>query len=302
MMNAKLALSVLVLCLFGTAVTVLPSCGTASDNEEIGQQVGDAMASLDESGGSSGSLAMLPVEGFRKTFKRLSNSDVSPAWYENLLESEATATACRLATTFGTCTANVITRTFGDCTVGAATFSGTVTLTFNDATSDGTCQMTTASHSITRVPAFSVTGRRGATLTVSKTGTIGQKITKGAGATFTFTNDGIRRVFTSAAGATLFDFTTATTADITVTGTSRANRTMDGGTLRVTNNLTNGTCDYSPTDVTWTAACNCATSGSWSGTCSDGKTTNLAITGCGTATLTVGSESESITFDRCEGA
>jgi hypothetical protein len=133
---------------------------------------------------------MVPAESIRKTFKRLSPADISPTWFETLLEQEANATSCRLANTFGTCTNNVITRTFGDCTVGGATFSGTVTLTFDDAASNSTCQMTTAGHSITRVPAFTVTGRRGATLTVSKTGTVGQKITKGSGSTFTFTNDG----------------------------------------------------------------------------------------------------------------
>jgi hypothetical protein len=301
-LKTKLLLSTVIAGMLTAMGLLLPSCGSSSDNEETGQQVGDVMASVDESGGSSGSLAMVPAESIRKTFKRLSPSDISPTWFETLLEQEANATTCRLANTFGTCTSNVITRTFGDCTVGGATFSGTVTLTFNDAAVNSTCQMTAATHSITRVPAFTVTGRRGATLTVSKTGTVGQKITKGTGSTFTFTNDGIRRVFTTAAGATTFDFTTATTSDITVTGTSRASRTMTGGTLRVTNNLTNVTCDYSPTDVTWVSTCNCATSGTWSGSCSDGKTTSLELTGCGSATLTTGSESESITFDRCEGA
>ena len=301
-MKTKLLLSTVIVGMLTAMGLLLPSCGTSSDNEETGQQVGDVMASVDESGGSSGSLAMAPVEGIRKTFKRLSPADVSPTWYEQLWEHEATATSCRLASTFGTCSSNIITRTFSECTVNNAVFSGTVALLFNDAGVDSTCQMTAVGHSVTRTPAFTVAGRRGAVLTVTKSGTIGQRITKGSGSTFTFSNDGIRRVFTTAAGTTSFDFTTETTSDITVTGTSRASRTMSGGTLRVTNNLTDVTCDYSPTDVTWVSTCNCATSGTWSGSCSDGKTTSLELTGCGSATLTTGSESESITFDRCEGA
>ncbi len=272
--------------------------GSATDISESGQQIGDAMASVDEAGGSSGSLAIL--ESTRRVYARLSPGDLRDSWIQSSLFPNAFAASCSGASTFGSCTSNVITRTLGSCTVGLATFNGTVTLTFVDAASDSTCQMTSSGHSVTRVPSFTVTGRRGATLTVSKTGTSGQVITKGSGSSFTFTNDGIRRVFTKD-GSTLFDFTTQTTSGITVTGTSRASRTMSGGNLRVTNNLTSVTCDYVPTGVTWVSTCNCPTSGSWSGSCSDGKTTSLAITGCGAGTLTVGSDTEAFTFDRCYG-
>lgn len=296
--NVFATLFVSVLAIFTVFVV---SCGSSADNEEIGQQVGDVMASVDESGGSTGSLAAISPEHLRRTYLRHSPLDVSPAWYESLFASEAVATTCKASSTFGSCTSNVITRTFGECTVLTATFDGTVTLTFDDAAVNGTCQMTAQGHSVTRVPDFTVTGRRGATLTVSKSGTIGQRITKGATAgEFAFSNDGIRRVFTNASGSTVFDFTTATTEAITVTGTTRASRTLDGGSLRVTDNVSNSTCDFAPNDVTWDGTCNCAISGSWTGSCSDGNTVSLELNGCGTARLTKGDVAQDVTFDRCE--
>jgi hypothetical protein len=278
------------------------SCGdtiSSDDVEEIGQQVGDVMASIDESGGSGGGLAML--EATRRTYARLAPAEIQDSWIEALLLPSAHAASCATGT-FAACSSNVITRTFSGCTIGTATFDGTVTLTFSDAASDSTCALASSGHSVTRAPNFTVTGRRGATLAVTKTGTNGQVITRGSGSTFSFTNDGIRRAFTNASGTTTFDFTTQTTSAITVTGTARAARTLSGGSLRVTNNLTQVTCDYVPSSVTWASTCNCPTSGSWSGSCSDGKSTSLSITGCGTGSITVDSTTASFSFDRCYGA
>jgi hypothetical protein len=279
------------------AVVVGTGCG--SGVSETGQQIGDVMASIDESGGSGGGFALLDAS--RRTYARLAPPELHGGGWASFLLPAAEATSCALASTFSSCASNVITRTFDGCTVGGATFNGTVTLTFADATVDNTCLPAAVGHSITRVPNFTVTGRRGATLEVTKTASAGQVITVVNGTTFTFTNDGIRRVFTTGSGTSLFDFTTKTTSGITVTGVARAGRTLSGGTLRVTNNLTGVSCDYSPTNVSWTSTCNCPTSGSWSGSCSDGKTTSLNITGCGAASITVGSETDSVTFDRCYG-
>jgi hypothetical protein len=117
---------------------------------------------------------------------------------------------------------------------------------------------------------------------------------------FTYSNDGISRVFTLGA-TTLFNQTTTTTSPVTITGGARANRVMSGGNIRVTNNLTSVTCNYVPTSVTWAASgsCNCPETGSWAGSCSNGKSTTLSITGCGTANYTEGSETTAVTFDRC---
>ena len=114
-----------------------------------------------------------------------------------------------------------------------------------------------------------------------------------------FSNDGINRVF-SIGSTILFNQTTATSGDITVSGTTRSNRIMSGGSLNVTNHISAVVCNYVPTNVTWASGtCNCPTQGSWSGSCSDGKTTTLTITGCGTATYTEGSDTEAVSFDRC---
>lgn len=275
------------------------SCGQSTDIEETGQQVGDVMASIDEQGGSVGTLTQL--DGVRKTFRRLSPNDVEDTLFEKVFAPSAYAVSCS-GYGFGSCSSNVVTRTFGGCTVGAATFSGTVTFTWGGASA--ACTLTAANDTITRVPSFTVTGRRGATLTVSKSGSVGQRITWSSGTgtskVFSFSNDGIRRVFADSAGTTTFDYTTATTSAITVTGTSRSNRVLSGGSLRVTDNLTGGTCDFVPTAVTWNAStCNCPVSGSWAGTCSDGSSNSLTLTGCGTGTLVIGSSSQDITFDRC---
>ncbi|MFH1263863.1 MAG: hypothetical protein V1495_10545 [Pseudomonadota bacterium] len=268
----------------------------ATINDELGQQVGDTMASVDESGGSSGNLA----RAVRRTFDRWAPSELRPSPFSYLLP-EAFAASCASLTTFSSCVNNVITRTFDDCTLGRGTFSGTITLTFVDDAVDDTCRMTAEGHSIARDPEFAVTGLRGATLTVAKTGAVGQKVTRSATAgTFAFSNDGIRRTFKSPAGTTLFDFSTQTVDPITLTGTSRLNRTLNGGTLRVTNELTGVSCDMVPTNVTYAATCNCAVSGTWEGNCTDGEIAKVEITGCGEATLTKDDRVQTVDFDRCE--
>jgi hypothetical protein len=286
-------------------MTILLSCkssgiGTSATSDfnatdEISQQVGDAAASIDEMGGSTGSLAylLLPTEREIKRYfgeeKKFLDFFISPAF----------AAGCRTAATFSDCSDNVRVRTFDNCTVGAARFDGTVTLTFDDLAVNDTCRMTADGHSITRAPDFTITGRSGGTFTVSKTGTDGQKLTK-AGEGFLFTNDGIRRVFKNAANETVSDITTEIPDDdpILVVGDVRADRIMIDGTLRVTNNLTEEACEYTPTDVTYDADCNCPVSGSWSGTCGEDES-SIEITGCGTATITRDNESKSVTFDRC---
>jgi hypothetical protein len=181
--------------------------------------------------------------------------------------------------------------------VGRATFTGSVTLTFDDGTVDGTCSLATNGDSVSREPDFTITGRGGGTFTVSRTGAFGQKIEKKPGG-FEFTSDGIRRVFVNSTGSTVGDFTTETTSAIGVNGAARINRVLNGGNLRVTNNLTDEVCDYSPEDVTFEAGCNCPVSGKWVGECTS-KPTEIEITGCGTGTVTVDGASRELSFDRC---
>lgn len=239
-MKSQIAIATLVF-----AVTFSVGCNkdeNAADIQELGQQIGDVMASVDESGGSSGNLASV-MNANSKMMARLA----PPSILERLNPlPRANAAACYLTSTFGSCTNNVITRDFADCTLGAATFSGTVSLTFVDDSVNSDCQITEDNHSITRVPSFTVTGRRGATLTVSKTATVGQKITRTSAGVFTFTNDGIRRKFDLPGGGTLLDYTSQTTSAITISGATRASRTMTGGALQVTNNLTDNVCTFVP--------------------------------------------------------
>ncbi|MBX9768550.1 MAG: hypothetical protein K2X47_14850 [Bdellovibrionales bacterium] len=302
-------ISILVLACFVSCAKKDSGSSSSTDIQETAQQIGDVMASIDESSGSSstGSYATVDLQSTDRMFARVlpsSRMNVLEDAFQDLKESlipKAEAAACGLST-FSSCASNVITRTFGGCTIGSATLDGTVTLTWNDLAVNSTCQMTASSHSISRSPNFTITGRRGGTLTVSKTGTNGQVITRGATSSdYSFTNDGIKRVIVYQ-GSTLFDFTTETTAALTITGATRNGRVLTsagGAGLKVTNNLNSVSCTYTPTSVTWSSTCTCAVSGSWASTCSDGKSSNLTITGCGTADFTMGTASESLYFDRC---
>ena len=278
---------------------------SAADIQETAQQIGDVMASVDESGGSTGSIASMKdtermQNSVRQSFARFAPGELKENIVAKLFLPEAQAASCAGAG-FALCSGRQIVRSFGGCTVGAAVFSGDVTLTWSSG--GALCGMGVAGSRIDRVPNFTVTGRRGASLAVSKTGTIGQRIqlvvAAGASSVVNLSNDGINRIF-SIGSTILFNQTTATSGDITVTGTSRTSRVMNGGSLNVTNNLTSVVCNYVPTNVTWAGGtCNCPTSGSWSGSCSNGKTTTLDITGCGTANYSEGSDTEAVTFDRC---
>lgn len=301
------------LILFFTASLFIFGCAkkdstdTTTDSGETAQQIGDVMASMDEMGGSTGTLAYNDKSAER-IFARLSPDNSGELTKKNLVkifQPEAQATTCSGAG-FGSCgapTANTIIRTFNGCTVAnTITFAGTVTLTWNVGSS--ACNMQTVNVDyVTRAPSFTVTGRRSATLSVSTVGTFGQKLawTSGVGANkvFAFTSDGINRKFTNSSGAVLFNHTTQVTSAMTVTGTTRTSRVINGGLLKVTNNNTSIACDFNPVAVTWGASCNCPVSGTWNGACSSGINPKLVLTGCGTGTYTEGSETSTVTFDRC---
>ena len=165
-----------------------------------------------------------------------------------------------------------------------------------------------SNETITRVPNFTAQGRRDASLVVSKTGSIGQRLTwvsgSGSAKVFNFASDGINRKFTNSSNVSTFDFTSSTFGNIQITGTNRSGRVMTGGILRVRDNINNVTCDYVPTNVTWAVpACNCPSQGSWSATCTraDSSTysTSLVINGCGIGLYTEGSSTNDVKFDRC---
>lgn len=294
--------------LFVALPLILTACAkkdvlAEAEATETAQQIGDVMASIDESGKSSGDITSYN-NSIQKTFARYHQEADSNSTAKNLVQifqPKALATACTGYgyDTCGTTTANKIVRTFNGCTVGNAIFTGTVILTWSGASAN--CILGGTGDTITRVPSFSVTGLRGATLAVSKTGTYGQKITytsAGSPRTFTFDSDGINRKFTLASGTVLLNQTTTATG-ISISGNVRTGRTLSGGLLTVTNNVTGDSCNFNPVAVTWTAGCNCPTSGTWNGTCTGGKTSTVVINGCGTGTYSEGTTSTTVTFDRC---
>ncbi len=268
---------------------------TVSIQENAAHQIGDVMASVDEVGGSGGAYSMALSE--QKNFVRLAPEHFKSNWSSFLLP-RAEAASCFLTNTWGSCSQNEIVRDFADCNIGGAVFSGTVTLSFADGTLDNTCTVDSDGDSISRVPDFAISSSQGAVYAVTKTGTIGQRITRTSAGIFAFSNDGIRRTVTYQ-GSALADFTTTTTTDLVVTGAQRNGRILNGGTIHVVNNLTSASCDFSPAAVAWNSSCNCPVSGSWSATCSDGKSGDIEITACGEGTFTLGESSESVVFDRC---
>jgi hypothetical protein len=273
------------------------------DIQETAQQLGDIMASIDEAGGGDGDFTALneidsEVKSAERMFARVQPERDRFAWLKTILPN-AVATTCSAASTFSTCSADQIIRTFGGCTLDSTTFNGSVTLTWVDGNvSATTCAIDTDGDTITRVPAFTITGRRGGTLTVSKSGAVGQRITRTSNGVYSFTNDGIDRVL-NVAGTDIFDFTTTTTAPVTITGSTRNGRVVNGGTIRVTNNLTAVTCDYVPSNLTWSNACTCPVSGSWSTTCSDGKASTYTIQACRYGRFVMGGDAETVVLDRC---
>lgn len=296
-------------------VAMVFGCRKNDDNasaeiEETAQQIGDVMASVDEAGGSSGNIASIQ-NSIQKTFERYAPEEIPhPSMVASIIIPKVEAASCftvgPTGTSFSTCssaTNGSITKTFNNCSIGTASLSGDITFAW---TANGTqCAMDSLNEEVERKPNFVLTGRRGATLTVSTPNLNGQKLKLtslnggGVNRVFEFTNGGIKRKFTAGSN-TLFDNTTTTNSAITITGSDRNNRVMTGGSLRVANNLTSVTCDYVPTNVTWAGTtCNCPTSGSWSGTCSNGRSTTLNITGCGTGSYTEGSDTVSVVFDRC---
>lgn len=270
---------------------------TELDSEEVAQQIGETMAAVDESGGSGGQLAFFKSN--LRTFARRAPEALEKQSLFSLLAPEANAATCSAAPGFGACVNDRIVRNFNNCTIGSATISGTVTLSHydSDGFNDSTCSLIVG-ETVARNPNFKVTGLRGAELAVTKTGSFGQQVLRATSSLYYLNNDGINRKLTFN-GTTLLDVTTTISSQIFVSGTARAGRTMNGGTVLVTDNIKGKTCSLSPSNVTWNGSCNCAISGSWAGSCSNGTTANVTITGCGTANININGEAKAIAFDRC---
>jgi hypothetical protein len=268
--------------------TVAIGCRKKDEAQQIGETVGEAMSSLDESV-SGDSTAML---------RRVPDELKGPLWrraMDNVIPS-AYAASC-WQTAFSACTAGVRTRDFGDCTVGSATAAGSATLTFTNPL----CLVATEGDAVTRTADITLTGLYGGTLEITSPGG-GQTLTRTA-AGFNYSVGGMERVLTSAGGRTLFDVATHTTAPIVVTGSSRADLKIVSGTLVIDHKVAGYTVTLTANNLAWTNNCNCASSGTLSGMVSggkhDGKTASVTITACGEADVTIDGDTESVSLDRC---
>jgi hypothetical protein len=286
MRNLKSALLVV------SGALALSACGTDLYEDEVGQATGDVMASFDDASaaGSFASLRYLNpgVHDFLKP--GILNRSL------DLLIPNAYADECT-SLAFSACSNSQRSRSATDCTYGPWTLNGDITLTF----SESTCSMMNINDVVTRTADYQITGPRGATLAVTSPGG-GQVVTRTGAAAFTYQVLGMERIATEASGKKLFDISTQTSSDIGVTGDSRSTRVMNGGDLVVTHHLAGYTATISPNNVTWSAGCNCAVSGSWTGTATGSVTGayTVLITGCGTATVTASNGySKDIQFDRC---
>lgn len=216
---------------------------------------------------------------------------------EDLVISRAWAGPCILET-FDGCASGERTRSFNDCTfLGAATISGSVTLTFSDAAS---CRIANVDDSVTREANFTVTGPRGAKAQVSSAGG-GQKVTRTATG-FLYGVLGMQRTLTDAGGKKVVDISSKTLEDFVISGSTRSDRTIHSGKLELTHHLAKYTTVLSPEQVKWTGSCTCPVSGKLHGTVTGArasKSFTLELTGCGTGTLTTDDDSAEVTFERC---
>jgi hypothetical protein len=267
-----------------------------TDQGQIGAAVGEVMASADESANSGTTTAMLPALPVLRAPAELR----PPLWRRAMgaltLIPPAYADSC-LPVTYSACSAGVRTATFNGCTVGLVAVDGSVNLTFSDAAA---CNIATVGDSVNRTGSLTLSALGGSLVITAPGG--GQTLTRTATG-FTFAVPGMERVLTLPSGRTLFDISTATTTPLTITGSSRADMVMVGGTLVVTHNLAGYSVALTPDNLAWTPTCNCASSGSLTGTVSggkdDGKSATVTLTGCGTADVTIDGDTESVTMDRC---
>ena len=108
-------------------IAAAAGCRKKDEAEQIGETVGEAMSSLDESVSGGSSTAMLP-------FRRVPDELKGPLWrraMDNVIPSAYAAT-CWETDVLGVHATGVRTKDFGGCTIGGATLDGHRTLTFNN--------------------------------------------------------------------------------------------------------------------------------------------------------------------------
>lgn len=302
------------------ASLMISSCNKVEDEaytidatDEMAQQIGDVMVSIDESGGTTnGSISKLNGVGYEKSFARLSRgqgilSNLAAQDIADLFISKSYAADCS-AVAFGACSGGMLIRDFASCSLPdrrptvdkVGMVNGSIRLMYSG-TGVGTCRIPTNADYVVRVPNYRITGLRGVAFEVTVASGEGQRLTRIGAASYTFSSTAIRRKFSTASGKDVLDLTVATNSAIGITNNARNGRSATGGVLNITDNMTQAYCNVSPNSVSWSTGCNCPTSGTWSGTCSDSQTLTVAFSGtCGETTLTKGSTIKAVTLDRCQ--
>ncbi len=276
--------------------------------DEMAQQVGDSMVSVDEFGGTTtGTISQLNSTGYEKSFARLSRGQnvLTKIFNQNIsdlfIAKSYAATACNVVP-FQCNGAGASSRTFSECTLpGGGALSGSVNLTYTGS-GTGTCTIPANGDRVVRAPNYEVRGLRGAIFKVSPL-TTGQSLTRASASTFNLNSTGIRRTFTTGEGKVVLDMSSLTTSALTINGSTRGVRSLsNSGGVMIIDNLTSGSCSMTPFNVQWTSGCNCPTSGNWSGSCTDGLALTVAFGGatCGETTITKGSAVKILTMDRCQ--
>lgn len=279
------------------ALLALAGCGRFADSDQIAQATGDVMASLDEAT-AEGQVAMQAP--YQRGHEAQSRGLLGAAL--DAVLPPAYAATCTLQGSFSPCANGVRTRDFAGCTWGQLAFNGTVTLAFSD---QAACTLDEVGESVSRNADFKISHSNGYALKIESTGG-GQVLTRTGPAAYAYKVLGMHRVLTDADGKKRFDISTRTLEDIGVTGSSRADRVVNGGKLEISHNLAGYTTELVPENLAFAANCNCPVSGRLVGNTSGGvgrravdKDWIIQVNSCGKATLTVEDEVKQLTFDRC---
>jgi hypothetical protein len=278
---------------------------TVDYNAEAANAAGEQMAAIDEGAAGSGI-------GFR-------DSPAAPPapWKHDLINlftlPSAYAASCTLASNWmcsttvpagapaGTMSA-IVGDFSGGCSSGGITLTGKTEIDF----STSSCHIPANGDYLIRFPNYTFNAL-GYTLAVSVPSGGGQKLMRTGLNAFEFTGLGVERVATDSKGKTLFDIETTTGSPVTVTGSTRAGRTVNGGSIVVEHKLAAFTTTLVPNNLTWSSGCNCPTSGSLAATNSGSRHNSFTITmgpACGDATIS-GSEadggmiSDSVSLQHC---
>ncbi len=297
-MKTKIVNSLAILCLLSSCIQNADDVYEIDAPTELAQHVGDSLVSIDESGGTTnGQISYTNPVGFEKSFVRLAGGQ--PMKFSDLFVSQSYATTCS-DKVFEACANSQRVRNFAGCTIaGGGAINGNVTLTYTGATATS-CTAPASGNTISRIPNFSIVGLRGATFVVSAP-TTGQTMTRQSNLTsFLLSNAGINRNFTTSRGTVVVD-STITATNLYVSGNSRLNRTVSGGSMSIEDHVSNSSCALTiATPLIWgNDKCNCPTSGVINGTCTDVPTMSITFgSTCGEVALDKGTL-QIVTLDRC---